>query len=285
MVREFDSGLSDECRTFAVSGDLAVLADRFAFAVVDVGSGSVARYPHDYPYGPKAITVLADRRMLVASIEELHVYALSEFYASSIRSWPYKSTGTVIGLASAGERFAIGVGDQLLTGWTDRDQLTAVDSPTCEAVALSADGSLVAAARGDTVGVYGTDALDLRAEFAIAALEAQVIATGITPDGTLVAAGDDYTQTAVFEPATGVRLPTDSVGKAVSLSWNVDGSLLLLVGLRLLAVSERSGAPRSGLRDADLGRYYLLGGGWTADGSHVVIGTEHGKVQLWQLSD
>jgi WD40 repeat protein len=280
QTQEFDTGLED-CRAAAVLPDapIAVLANRAAIATVDLDSGAAGRMELADEWGVKAIAGLSANRVLVANIKTVVLYDLAQ---GPVGSWDIESWGATLDVAAtpSGSVFAVAAGDRFYTGGIGRYDLASTPSPNCLAVAVSADGALVAAGRDGFVDVYQRGGLTR----SLGGGDIPALSIGLAPGGRRLMTCDDNTDTAMFDLDTGARTPLDTAGKAVAMRWSPDGTTCAAIALtRLVGLLDADGGHRRHLEPPERGTYYLLGGGWTPDGKRIAAGTEHGKIVSWSL--
>lgn len=279
VLREHETGLTT-CRATAVLPDepLAVLGDGTHLAVVDLTTGEVRRHEFVDEWGPKAIAGLAGRRVLVAGINTVYLYAIRDDRLDPLATWSIRSVGSIIDVAAtpSGSVFAVAAGDRVYRGRVDRSQLDTRGSTDCLAVAVSADGTRVGSGHGGRVD------LGPRVEVTVNDKDIPILSAGLSPDGRRLVACDDITQTVLADLDAGTTTEVLSAGKAIAARWSPDGSVCALISLtRHIQLLDRDGAGAGSLSPAEAGTYYLLGGGWTADGRTLVAGTEHGKILTW----
>ena len=281
VAREYDTGLAG-CRATAVLPDepVAVLGDRGTLAVVDLESGDVRRHAFVDEWGPKSIAGLTGRRVLVAGVKAVYLYAIREDRLDPLATWSIGSVGSIVDVAAtaSGSVFAVAAGDRVYRGQVDRPHLDVRSSADCLAVAVSADGTRVGSGRGGRVDLDPA----ARAEVTVNDKDIPILSAGLSPDGRLLVACDDITQTVLADLDAGTTAQVRGAGKAVAARWSPDGSACALIALtRTVQLLDRSGEPAGMLEPAGSGTYYLLGGGWTADGRSLVAGTEHGRILSW----
>src|SRR6185295_11974724 len=144
------------------------------------------------------------------------------------------------------------------------------------------DGHTLVAGRSGAVGIYAPQPLAFGQELAVNEAEIPILSAGLSPDGGLLVACDAITRTALFDLGTGATHSVTSAGKAIAVRWSSDGTVCALVALtQLVGFVDRTGRTLRHVTPPGDGTYYFVGGGWTADGTRFVVGTEHGRVFCW----
>ncbi|MGW1998101.1 WD40 repeat domain-containing protein [Embleya sp. NPDC001921] len=292
VLKEFDTGLS-KCRAAAVLPDapIAVISDLDQLAVVDLRSGAISVFPLAGEWGTKSIVGLTDRRILVVSILDVFVYELTRDKLKTSRSWQIKSDGSVLDVAATadGSRVVVAAGDRHYDGGIQKLRPKTLLTGTgldCLAIGMTPDGGVIAAGRNDGVDVYtGLPPVAGRELRFDNEENVPVLAVGVAPDGRHALVGDDITRVALFDVDSGYCTPLDSHGKAIAVRWSPDGSVAATIVLtREVVMYDPTGDPVACLVHADSGRNYFVGGGWAPGAQQFVVGTEHGRILVWDFA-
>ncbi|MEV0645637.1 WD40 repeat domain-containing protein [Phytomonospora sp. NPDC050363] len=302
VLRVHDSGLIgpdaspySSCQAGGVSRDepYALIADDAELVGVNLETGELHRHKLRGESTPKSIVGLTGRRFVVVSILDAHMYDLADGKLRLLREWDeFNSGGSVLQVAATPDasRIAIAAGDRVWEGSVKRKKLTSVIRRHKElsryAVALSDDGQTLVCGGpggatvhtgrppGPTTEVRFPDSTDI-----------PLLATGLSPDGELLAVGDDITRTALCDLSTGDLRPLDTSGKAIAIDWLPDGSGFAVVTLtREIYVFDREGQPVAVAGHPDSGTRYFYAGGWLPDGTGLWAATEHGLIVTWNFA-
>jgi len=274
---------------------VAVLGDDGHLAVVDLDTGAVDTYLVDEDMPPTALVGLTDRRVLVVGFHTVELYRLDgpAGRKTSIREWRIESDTSVLDVAAtaSGSRFVVAAGDRFYVGDVDEPDLVEVESPDqtwygsagCLAAYVSPDGATIAVGRAGSIDVHAATPLRRIHDLCLNERGDAVLSTALSPDGRRLVAGDDAARTALFDLDGGDQVRVSEGGKVIAARWRRDGGVCALVVLtRSVGVVDRTGRLLAELTPQEPGTYYFLGGNWVGD-DRFAVGTEHGKILVWNL--
>ena len=181
-----------------------------------------------------------------------------------------------VAVSDDGQTFAAVAADYLVSVvGTDAVQVH-TDDNYFWGVALSTDGSVLANGRDDgTVELRDPATLELRRT--LTGLTATVLSIGFSPDGHLLAAGDDLGQLYSWDLENGRQRQHDlQYAKAVNIAWLPDGSGFLGTGLtRMVGVFSADGSGDEIIAFEGLGARYLQDATLVNDHTLVAVLEDH----------
>lgn len=279
----------DGCRAAAALPDAqeALLSTRAGKLVrIDLDRRVVTSTPSKDEWGWKALHGLPGGRFLAASIKDVKLVQLGAKGFKVVAKRSFDTTGGVgptLSSSTDGAAWAAQLYDSLL--WTTANgKKHAVKTEPGYSAAMSGDGSRVACESKCTIRLY--DAQTPETQRTLGALTCPVISMAFSPDGSKLVTADDVTNLLLWDVETGQATPLDTVGKGVAVSWSPDGSCFAALGLtRAATIFDASGKPVWHDVRTDLGTRYFMGGGFTGDARHLVVGVEDGRLLAWRVGD
>ncbi|MFD8955028.1 WD40 repeat domain-containing protein [Streptomyces xanthophaeus] len=254
--------------------------------MVDLDSGEVRSFALPN-WQIKAMAGLANRRIIAVTLDAILLFELTPKGLVPLESWCIESEGSMLDIAVSdnGSRFAVAAGCRAYIGSTGKRHLEAIELIDCMAATCASRAGTLGVSGSGSVHFYGTEPRNSMQKLQIDG-NAPILSAGLSPDGRQIVVGDDYARSILFDVAAGEGIQLDSPsGKPIAIDWNPDSnSFVVLTLTREVAIYSRSGETLTHLFPTETGTYYMVGGGWTADGRSVVSGTEHGRILTWTLS-